>query len=210
MRPSGILLIRYALKKFDTCELVLYARSIDKIPNDLKSNPTVTAIQGQLTDKDALAKAMNGADIVLSALGPGPSHPYNTPLANAYLDIIDIMRQQGINRLICLGTPSIQDPTDGFSFVVSLMRNVVAIAARPAYKDLVAIGNTVRTQGADLEWTIVRVPILTNQESESVVAGYVGDGRTNMWLSRAGYAKFVIDEIEKKDWVRKAPLICTA
>ncbi|KAG6881894.1 hypothetical protein C0992_013209, partial [Termitomyces sp. T32_za158] len=168
---------------------------------------------GQLTDRQALVQAFDGVQIVLSALGPsvkkGPFHPTNTPLANAYLSIIDIMHQKDIKRLICLGTASIKDPADTFSLAFSILVNGVAIGARSAYNDMVAIGENVRTHGGDLEWTIVRVPLLTNQESEDVIAGYVGDGRTNTWLSRAGYAAFVIDEIGKRNWVKKAPLICT-
>ncbi|KAG6857606.1 hypothetical protein H0H87_010174 [Tephrocybe sp. NHM501043] len=209
----GILLIRCALKALESCELVLYVRSIEKVPDDLKSNPSVIVVEGQLTDYDALAKAMNGVETVLSALGPsvkkGPFHPSNTPLANAYLTIIDIMHQQAIKRLICLGTTSITDPADKFNLAFSILVNGVALGARNAYKDVVAIGQNVRTHGADLDWTIVRVPLLTSQETEETLAGYVGDGRTSTWLSRAGFAAFVVDEIKKKNWVQKAPLLCT-
>ncbi|KNZ78127.1 hypothetical protein J132_01652, partial [Termitomyces sp. J132] len=51
--------------------------------------------------------------------------------------------------------------------------------------------------------------VIDIMESEEVIAGYVRDGRTNTWLSRAGYAAFVIDEIGKRNWVKKAPLICS-
>ncbi|KAG6885528.1 hypothetical protein C0993_000524 [Termitomyces sp. T159_Od127] len=209
----GILLIRRALKFLESCEVVLYVRSSEKIPHDLRSNPSVTVIQGQLTDQQSLTRAFDDVHIVLSALGPsvakGPFHPTNTPLAKTYLSIIDIMHQKGIKRLICLGTASIKDPADRFSLAFSILVNGVAIGARTAYNDMVAIGENVRAHGGDLEWTIVRVPLLTNQESEDVIAGYVGDGRTNTWLSRAGYAAFVIDEIGKRNWVKKAPLICS-
>ncbi|KAG6866238.1 hypothetical protein C0991_006825 [Blastosporella zonata] len=208
----GVLLIRRALKVFKSCQLILYVRSVEKVPDDIKSNQSVTIIQGQLTDQDALAAAMSGVQTVLSALGPsvkkGPFHPSNTPLANAYLTVIDIMQRQGIKRLICLGTPSITDPADKFNLAFSILVHGVALGARSAYNDVVAIGRNVRS--ADLDWTIVRVPLLTNQDTEEVIAGYIGDGRTNTWLSRAGFAAFVIDEIEKNDWIHKAPLICTA
>ncbi|KAG6812061.1 hypothetical protein H0H92_004592 [Tricholoma furcatifolium] len=211
---TGILLSRRVLEAIDSSTLVLYVRSVEKVPDDLKSHPSVTVLQGQLTDRDALANAMGGVDVVLSALGPivknGPFHPRNTPLAHAYITIIDLMHQQGIKRLICLGTASIKDPADKFDLAFAILVNGVAIGARTAYNDVVAIGENVRTYGVDLNWTIVRVPLLTNQVSENVIAGYIGDGRTNTWLSRAGFAAFVVDQIEKADWIQKAPLICTA
>lgn len=211
---AGILLIRQALKQYPSCTVVLYVRSPEKVPDELKANSAVVIIEGQLNDKDALSKAAEAVDVVLSALGPtvkrGPFHPSNTPLAHAYLGLIEIMHQRHIKRLISLGTASITDPADKYSLAFSAMVNGVALFARNAYNDIVAIGNNVRSQGADLEWTIVRVPILTNSESEDVIAGYVGDGKTGTLLSRAGFAAFAVGEIERKEWVKKAPLISSA
>jgi hypothetical protein len=61
-----------------------------------------------------------------------------------------------------------------------------------------------------LDWTIVRVPILRDSESSDVVAGYIGDGKTSTTLTRLGFAVFVVGEIEKDEWVKKAPLISSA
>jgi len=212
--PTGILLIRQALEKYKSCTLVLYVRSPDKIPGDLVNNPFVVIIQGQLEDTDKLTNAMEGVNVVLSALGPsvkrGPFHPPDTPLAHAYSHIIKAMHQHGINRLICLGTASITDPADKFNLAFSILVKGVATLARNAYNDVVAIGETVRTDGADLDWTIVRVPILRDSESSNVVAGYIGDGATSTMLTRLGFAVFVVGEIEKREWVKKAPLISSA
>ncbi|KAF9458742.1 NAD-P-binding protein [Collybia nuda] len=212
--PTGILVIRQALKEYQLCTIVLYVRSPEKVPNDLLQNPSIIIIEGQLDNHEMLSKAIEGVDIVVSALGPsvkkGPFHPSGTPLANAYLGIIEIMHQYQVKRLICLGTASITDPSDKFNLAFSVLVNGVATLARNAYKDVVAIGENIRTKGADLDWTIVRVPILTQTESTGVIAGYVGDGKTNTFLARLGFASFVIREIEKKEWVRKAPLICSS
>ena len=87
--------------------------------------------------------------------------------------------------------------------------NGVAYLARNAYKDMVAIGEKIRGEGKDLEWTIARVPVLSSQESKAVFAGYIGDGKTTTWLARAAFASFVLDELDKREWTRKAPLICS-
>jgi hypothetical protein len=209
----GICLIREALSVLQSCTLVLYVRSPEKFPDDISSNPAVVIIKGQLDDLDALSKAMEGVDSVLSALGPsvkkGPFHPSGTPLAHAYSRIIDLMYKHHVRRLIALGTASITDPHDKFNLAFSILVKGVAIAASNAYKDVVAIGEAIRGQGADLGWTIVRVPILTDQESKEIIAGYVGDGKTNTWLSRPAFAAFVIGELEKGEWVKTAPIVCS-
>jgi len=211
--PVGIEVIRRALQVHPTCSIVLYVRSPDKVPSDVTKHPSVTIIHGELSDREGLARAMEGVDVVVSSLGPsvckGPFHPADTPLAKGYANVMDAMEAKGVRRLICLGTASIVDPWDKSNLAFSVLIKGVSTLARNAYNDVVAIGETVRKRSANLEWTIVRVPVLTDKETTDVFAGFVGDGKTNTFLSRKGFAAFVIDEIGNRRWIRKAPLICT-
>ncbi|EMD41442.1 hypothetical protein CERSUDRAFT_120527 [Gelatoporia subvermispora B] len=205
--PSGIKLIEEAL--FASHTIVIYARSPQKIPSTITSNSSVTVVEGELTDADALDQAMHGVHAVLSALGPavknGPLHPSGTPLAHAYELVIDVMKKNDVNRLILLGTASIHDENDKFSLQFAALVSGVAIFAHNAYKDVVAIGKTVR--GSDLVWTIARVPLLTSKEQKDFVAGYIGDSKIKTTLSRAAFARFVVEELQANEWCRKAPLI---
>ncbi|KAK2461701.1 hypothetical protein APHAL10511_006164 [Amanita phalloides] len=204
--PSGILLVRKCLESYSNATLVLYVRSPRKLPRDIVENPAVVVIEGQLDDIDAVARALQGVEVVLSALGPtGPIYPSDTPLGRGYSSIISVMQQQQVQRLICLGTASIRDPSDRPSFKFGLIISGVRTLAYNAYKDMVAIGDAVRS--TDLDWTIVRVPFLTSGACVDVVAGYVGDGEDSAFLSRAGFAGFVVSEIGKREWIRKAPLV---
>jgi len=207
----GILLIREALAASHT--VVVYARSPQKIPEDLVNHEDVTIIQGGLTDVETLKRALEGVHAVVSALGPavskGPLHPSGTPIAKGYAVVVEAMKQQNVKRLIALGTSSNKDPHDKFDLEFWVLVNGVATFARTAYKDMVAIGETIRASG-DLVWTLARVPILTSQKKTEVVAGYVGDKKTKAWLSRAGYAAWVIQELDKNEWARESPLISLA
>jgi putative NADH-flavin reductase len=205
--PSGILLIREALRVYDQCIVVVYARSPEKLPEDLSSNNSVIVIKGDLTDREALAQALEGVDAVLSALGPGTFHPPGTPLAKAYEDIVDLLKEGNVKRIVLLGTASIKDPKDKFSLTyASLIKGVATLAPR-AYADIVAIGEVFRNKGEELDWTIVRVPILTNGDNTEVVAGYTGDGRIGTTLARKGFAAFAVEEVEGRAWVQERPLI---
>lgn len=153
---------------------------------------------------------------VLSALGPttdvkkAPFYPSNTPLASAYTHVIRIMHEMGVKRLIALGTASIKDPNDKFSLPFWVLVNGVKTVAYNSYKDVVAIGETIRStsgNGEELVWTIARVPLLTSSDSKDSIAGYVGDGKITTSLSRAAFAAFMVTELEKNQWARKAPLI---
>lgn len=140
-------------------------------------------------------------------LGPTPQHPSGTPIAKAYETVIDLMHKHGVKRLLLLGTASAVDPADTFSVKYWFMINGIWLFAGNAYKDIVAIGELIRSKGADLDYTFVRVPILSNKEVREVVAGYVGDGKTGTVLARAGLAAFYVKELQENAWVKKAPLI---
>ncbi|KAJ2933565.1 hypothetical protein H1R20_g3490, partial [Candolleomyces eurysporus] len=203
----GVLLIREALQTYKQCTIIVYARSPEKLPEDLSSNESIIVIQGQLTDQDALGKALEGVDVVLSSLGPSAGHPAGTPLAKAYQDLLLGMKKHGVKRLILLGTASIKDPNDKFSWAYAALIKGVATFAPSAYADVVAIGETVKENGDGIDWTIVRVPILTNKDSTATVAGYTGDGKVGTRLSRKAFAAFVLGEVEKREWIRMRPLI---
>ena len=147
----GLLLIREILASPSDAEIVVYARSPNKLPDDLSSHPSLTIVKGTLEDLETLDTAMVGTTIVLSALGPsvsqGPFHPSGCPLANAYKGILASMKAHDVNRLIALGTPSQPDPHDTFSAKFRALVTGVAVFARTAYKDMAAIGNVIRETG---------------------------------------------------------------
>jgi len=207
--PCGILLIRKVVEVYPQATVVVYARSPQKLPEDITNHASVTVIQGQLDDPDTFSTALQGVDVVLSALGPGFPHPSNTPIANGYKVLITLMREQGIKRLIVLGTPSITDPHDKPTLVFRLMVKTVKTLAATAYADIVAVGEVIRSDGADLEWTLARVPVLTNGDSEEVSVGYLGEPQVYARLARKGFAAFVVAEVEQRKWVRAAPALST-
>jgi len=193
--------------------VVVYARSPQKLPEYLREHQNVTIVKGELQDAAQLEKALEGAEAVISSLGPsaknGPFHPGGTPLAKAYVLLIELMRKQSVKRLIALGTASNKDPNDKFNLVFFTLVSGVATFAHSAYKDIVAIGNAVRASD-DLSWTLVRVPLLTEEESSLYWAGYIGDGKIRTHLSRKAFAQFTIDELEGSTWVHKAPMLSNA
>ncbi len=118
------------------------------------------------------------------------------------------MKVHKVNRILALGTASIEDPSDHFNLAYYSMVKSVSVSMRNAYKDIRAIGAVIRA--SELEhWTIIRVPILSNHTSREVIAGYIGDGKikNHISLNRIGFAAFVIEEVSKKQWDRKVPLL---
>ncbi len=207
--PCGILLIEEALAAKHS--IVVYARSPQKLPAHLSKHPEIRIVRGELTDGALLASALAGAHAVLSALGPAVGNPGGTPIARGYGAVLEAMRGAGVRRLIALGTASIKDAQDRWSFAYAAMVAAVWLGAGSAYRDIVAVGEVIRAS-EDVDWTIVRVPVLKNEKCREVRAGYIGDGGAGAayTLSRQGFAVFVVQELEKGEWIKRAPLITSA
>ncbi|KAF9065424.1 hypothetical protein BDP27DRAFT_1332043 [Rhodocollybia butyracea] len=156
---------------------------------------------------------MEGVDAVCSALGPsvkkGPFHPAGEPLAHAYEGVIVAMKRHKVKRLFALGTASIPAPEDKFDIKFKALITGVATFARNAYKDVVKIGETIMKED-ELDWTIVRVPLLSDKANKLINAGFIGDGKTHTWLTRVGFAVFVVAQLNEETsvWIKKAPMLC--
>ena len=60
---------------------------------------------------------------------------------------------------------------------------------------------------SDLDWTIVRVPMLTDDPpTGSVRSGYLGSG-VGSRITRADLADFIYAQLESEEWLHKAPVI---
>ncbi|KAF8674577.1 Conserved hypothetical ATP binding protein [Rhizoctonia solani] len=212
----GIILTRKALEAGHI--VTVYVRNPAKLPEDIASHESIIVVKGELTDEDSLRHAIRHTHAILSNLGPGttPSHfpgahPSNLPLSKAYSLILRIMKEPEVEckRIILLGTVSIPDPNDKRDLAIWTLVQGIKLTAYDAYADEVAIGETVRREGDGIEWTIVRVPLLTRSENEAVVAGYVGAPKLGTYVSRSGFAAFCLSELSRRQWVLKAPMIAS-
>lgn len=163
-----------------------------------------------MTDAEALSKAVEGQDGIVSLLGP-TSDVAGTPFTNAYHLIFSLMKRWGVKRILAMGTPSIPDEQDGFSIIAFLGVTLIRIIANSAYKDIVSVGKLFETEATNdgLEWTIFRLGFLGNGAPQSSKVGYVGKNGWVMKNQRADIATWLVDEIENdnSEWIRKKPSI---
>lgn len=120
--------------------------------------------------------------------------------------MIDLMHKYNVTRALFLSTASHKDANDKRDWNFAALVQSVKTFAYNAYADVVATGEVVMSKGADLDYTLVRVPILTNSDSEAVITGYIGDGKIGTMLARKAFASFAVGE----EWLKKAPMICNA
>jgi putative NADH-flavin reductase len=170
---------------------------------DIK-NERLTVIQGSLTDESSVEQAVKGTEVVLSALGPANNRP-TFEISQGMQTILRVMHKNGVKRLIISAGAGVGDPEDAPKLFNKLMNVLLKAASRYVYEDMLKTVDLVRASG--LDWTIVRVPMLTDEPATGQVkVGMVGKGM-GARISRADMADFMLEQVKNSDYVRKAPAI---
>ncbi|MBX9765612.1 SDR family oxidoreductase [Patescibacteria group bacterium] len=181
-------------------EIVAYVRSPKKLTIQ---NPKLSVVVGDLGNDQKIEEAIKGADVVVSVVGP-LGRQDTLIFAPFYERVIAAMKKNGVRRLIALGTPSVPDAYDRFNFIFWALTFGVGLIIHHGYTDMKTLGQDIRESG--LDWTIVRVPLLTNQPKRgNVKVGYFGAGVTWPRLSRADFADFLLKQLTDKTYIGKAP-----
>jgi nucleoside-diphosphate-sugar epimerase len=95
------------------------------------THPNLAVISGELTDREAVKRAVSGTDAVIGALGPSLDRKATgMPLVDGTRTIVEAMRAEGVERYIGMATPSLRDPRDGSS----LLGRVVPFMGRTVLK----------------------------------------------------------------------------
>ena len=163
----------------------------------------VTPVSGDARDPGALRTLVDGADAVVSALGPrrGDStlHREVAPLLGA------VMREAGVRRFVGVSGAGIDVPGDRKSW---RDRVVSALLQRLG-------GQTVRDKalehdtwaGSGLDWTLVRAPRLVDGPPTGRVEHSADSSPRRTSITRADLAVFLADLAARPDYVRQAPLV---
>jgi putative NADH-flavin reductase len=171
------------------------------------THPNLTVIAGQLTDRDAIQRAIHGADAVISALGPSLDRKATgMPLVEGTRTILDAMAAEGVERYIGIATPSLRDPRD----TPSLLGRIVPLMGRTflsrAYRELLAMSRLV--SDSSLDWTIARFTRPTNgTRTGTIRAGHLGRDPVKASITRADIATFLLAQTTDTRFHRAAPAI---
>ncbi len=129
-----------------------------------------------------------------------------TPIAHGTRSILGAMNKHGVRRIVAIATASASDPKDRSHLRSRFFIGIAKVFLRPAYDDVVATAEAVRE--SDRDWTIVRPPFLSDgPKTGRVIVGYLGDGRTGTYLSRANAADFMLRQLKSNEYVGQAPIV---
>jgi len=199
---TGLLLTQRCLDAgYDVSALL---RTPDRFP--LRERVRVAA--GSALDPTAVRQTVEGADVVLSALG-ARSLGKEDVLERAVPLIVTAMRQTGVGRIIALGSAGALDDALDLQaawrrwFVQKIVYNTFlkwpVASQRAQWRTLSASG---------LDWTMVMPPMLINGPARHK---YRVDGRAlprgGIRISRADVADFMMQQIGSDQWVGKGVYI---
>ncbi len=180
-----------------------FSRSADDIPQQEGLEP----FAGDATDPADVARALEGVDAVVLALGiqEGLSMLWQevTLFSDATSVLIPLMEAQGPDRLICVTGIGAGDSRSALSSVERLGHSV--LLSKP-YADKTRQEEMIRASG--LRWTLVRPVILTNGSATHryKVLTEPADWRMGV-ISRTDVAHFLITAAEDDTTVGTAPVL---
>jgi putative NADH-flavin reductase len=182
-------------------DVIAFARSPSKLEIE---DERLSIVQGNVTDPAPVSEAICGVDAVLSALGPPRGVPAGV-MGEGLDNILAAMGEHGVRRLLIVVGAGVGDPQDRPKLFDRLIGGALRLISREFYDEMMDL--TARVRASDLDWTLVRVPMLTDDPGTGDVrAGYLGvDAGTR--LSREDLARFMIEQVDQETYVRQAPVI---
>ncbi|MBB2933498.1 putative NADH-flavin reductase [Amycolatopsis bartoniae] len=168
---------------------------------DLPAPERLDVVTADVFDPAAIADAIRGSDVVLTALGPrdrGPSRVCRDGAAS----IIAAMNEAGVRRLLAVSNSGMHTEGDGL-FTRLVVKPILIRVLREGFADMLEMER--RITASSLDWTIVRPPRLTRGPHTGRIAHSVGRNvRGRFTISRADLADYLLRLAENGQHNRQA------
>ena len=170
----------------------------------------LVVVEADVHDAAAVDRAVQGADVVLSALGVPFTRKQVTLYSEGTGNIIAAMSRHGVKRLIVVSSSATEPHhhgDGGFLLNRVLQPLVTATIGKTTYADMRRMEDLIR--GSDLEWTIMRPSGLF--DAPGVTAYELREDQApGVFTSRAGLAASMLDQAADTRFVRKASAVTTS
>jgi putative NADH-flavin reductase len=197
---TGRLLVERAIN--ESHNVTVLARNPDKLQFD---HENLTVIHAELENESSIDSAIEGADAVISLLGP-VGKVEGKPISEATVRIITAMKRHNVRRLIAVATPAARTERDGVNMRFALMNLFERIIASSSQDDIIEMAGIVEMSG--LDWTLVRLPVLSSDDGRGRVrAGYLGQKKLGSSLTRDDLVEFLLDLVMTGEFVKESPIV---
>ena len=166
----------------------------------------IRVIEGDAADPAILDSAIAGQDAIIDTIGnevPYKESSLETTTAHA---ILESMQRQNVRRLLVISALGVGDSKRNTSFVYDHL--LMPTFLRGVVRDKTGMEREV--SASNLDWTIVRPTLLTDDEPGGITKLYDPvDGDVAHKISRDDLARFLVDELTSDLHIHKAINIAT-
>lgn len=179
-------------------------------PDEFHLRDRVRVVQGSAFELADVEKALDGADLVMSALGAHSPLRNENVLPRAVPTIVAAMQEKGPKRIIALGSAGAlpdslsKQPAWKRWFVQNVVYNT--LLKWPVHEQVVQY---LRLSSSGLDWTMVMPAMLTNGKAKGryrVEGEALPPGGSH--IARADVADFMMQQVEGTDWRKKGVYLC--
>lgn len=181
-----------------------YVRAFVHSNSHLRNHKRLQVISGDIHDKAAVSKAIEGADAVISALGSWGT-PSKDIVSTGTKNIIPAMKKHKIRRIVSLTGSGAKDDGEKLSLLDMLSRYAVRVFARKVFDD--GEQHIALLRASKLDWTVVRSPLMRESSRRRE---YVLSRRSPLpWATivRDDVASAMVELVGGKEWRQTAPFI---
>lgn len=159
-------------------------------------------VTGNVLDPAAVAATVQGAAVVISALGIGAGNPEGA-ITTGVRNIAAAMRAAGVRRLIAMSSLGIGDSRGQIPLAFKLAIMAIPVL-RHTMADLATMEEFLR--GTDLDWIIVRPGGLQDRPARgSWHVSSPADKLTAGDIPRADVAAFILQQLASDTYLRQTP-----
>jgi uncharacterized protein len=170
----------------------------------------VTTVSADVTDPEAVAVAVRGAEAVISAIGPGAGEAPHV-ITSAARSLIEGMRSAGVARVVVVGGAGSLEVRPGLELLDTPDFPPEWKGAALAHRDALGIFR----DETELEWTVVSpaANVTPGHRTGHYRAGGDGllvDGKGRSEISAEDFAVALVDEVETPRHIRRRFTVANA
>lgn len=177
-----------------------FARNPERLPK----HEALTSVQGELSDFEAVSRAVAGADAVLSTLGARQNSPDQIAVFGTAMEHITLaMRHHGVKRLVAISGAGVLMPDDHVTFGRRFVRALLLRVSKHMALAKEREEEIIRASG--LEWVLVRPPRIVPGPATGKYR-VLPDRVPSPRISQGDVADLILRCATSSEWVRRAPI----
>lgn len=163
----------------------------------------ITLVPGDARDPEVIARLLDGAGVVISAIGPGRRAPddLNSTVSR---NIIAAMQGRDLDRYLLVSGAGVETPDDRRNFTGWTVRQLARLRYPTLLRDRQR--EYALLAASDINWTLVRCPLITSGHSATAAQASL-QTPAGFALKAGTLAGFLLDQIASPTWQRRAPFV---